>query len=66
MARDASNVHFLGEHAVGANLSADSEDGANAALGLSTYRSIFSQAAGTVEVEDKPGDGAVFRVLLPR
>jgi EAL domain-containing protein (putative c-di-GMP-specific phosphodiesterase class I)/ActR/RegA family two-component response regulator len=31
LARDASNVHFLGEHAVGANLSADSEGGANAA-----------------------------------
>jgi DNA-binding NtrC family response regulator len=31
LARDASNVHFLGEHAVGADLSADSEGGANAA-----------------------------------
>lgn len=40
--------------------------GAGAGLGLAICREIASAHGGTVRVEDRPGGGSVFRVLLPR
>ncbi len=40
--------------------------GAGTGLGLTTVASIVRAAGGRVEVESAPGQGAVFRVILPR
>jgi two-component system cell cycle sensor histidine kinase/response regulator CckA len=42
------------------------EQGKGTGLGLSTVYGIVEQTGGTVQVESRVGQGALFRVLLPR
>ncbi|MBN1508187.1 MAG: PAS domain S-box protein [Sedimentisphaerales bacterium] len=39
--------------------------GEGAGLGLSTVRRVVTQANGSIRVENRPGEGATFRVTLP-
>ncbi len=42
------------------------EPGEGTGLGLSVSRSIVEELGGRLDVESEPGQGAVFRVHLPR
>ncbi|HKI06048.1 MAG TPA: PAS domain S-box protein [Thermoanaerobaculia bacterium] len=42
------------------------EPGKGTGLGLSTVHSIVRRCKGGIEVESRPGQGAVFRIYLPR
>jgi EAL domain-containing protein (putative c-di-GMP-specific phosphodiesterase class I)/ActR/RegA family two-component response regulator len=55
LARDSSNVHFLGERAEGVNLSADPEDGAN-----------FASTTEAFIIEDDRALAEVFQQVLER